>query len=43
MPQHKTSQHLSHHGVEAIGKVPSQASGGGVFTAKLFDLLLRLM
>ena len=34
---------FSHHGVEAVGKVPSQPGRGGVFTAKLFDLLLGLM
>lgn len=34
---------FSHHGVEAIGKMPSHPGGGSVFTAKFFNLLLGLM
>lgn len=40
---HKTSMCFSHHGVEAVGEVPSNAGRRSVFTAKLFDLLLGFM
>lgn len=42
-PNKSSRVRFSHHGVEAVGKVPAHPSCGAVFTAQLFDLLLRLM